>query len=127
LAHDYKHYTIDPTGYWMSEKFDGERAIWTGSKFVSRAWNTINAPDSFIKNFPKEIMMDGELFMGRENFEKTGVFRKKNPDEKDWENAVYMAFDVPNVDEEFEKRMSVLKTIISQINSPKVRFAKQIK
>jgi len=32
---------IDPTGYYMSEKLDGMRMVWTGSKMYSRNGNGI--------------------------------------------------------------------------------------
>lgn len=32
---------IDPTGYYMSEKLDGMRMVWTGSKMYSRNGNAI--------------------------------------------------------------------------------------
>jgi len=35
LAQTWKD-TIDPTGYWMSEKLDGVRAYWNGKNFYSR-------------------------------------------------------------------------------------------
>lgn len=36
LAQKYEKSTIDPKGWWMSEKLDGVRAFWDGKKFISR-------------------------------------------------------------------------------------------
>ena len=53
----------------VSEKLDGVRAIWNGKKLHFRSGKLISAPDWFIENFPEQLM-DGELWMGRVNFEK---------------------------------------------------------
>ena len=42
----------DPTGWWMSEKLDGIRAYWTGSKLVTRNGNEIHAPAWFTDSLP---------------------------------------------------------------------------
>jgi predicted DNA-binding WGR domain protein len=55
--------------WWMSEKLDGLRAVWDGTKFLSRGGNTFYAPTEFTKDFPSDIILDGELFCGRGNFD----------------------------------------------------------
>ena len=40
--------SIDPTGWWASEKFDGYRAIWNGNSFVSRNGKPYAVPKWFI-------------------------------------------------------------------------------
>ena len=35
---------VDPSGWWVSEKFDGYRAIWTGKEFRSRQGHKFNVP-----------------------------------------------------------------------------------
>lgn len=54
----------DPSGWWMSEKFDGCRAYWDGSQFWTRGGNVINAPDWFTAGLPASPL-DGEIWMGR--------------------------------------------------------------
>jgi len=39
---------IDVTKYWISEKLDGVRARWDGTKLISRGGHTFAAPDWFI-------------------------------------------------------------------------------
>ena len=58
---------IDVSQYWISEKYDGVRAYWDGSQFISRQGNIYHAPPWFIAKFPK-IPLDGELWMGRGQF-----------------------------------------------------------
>ena len=36
--------SIDPTGWLISEKLDGARAWWDGSRFISRGGNPFHAP-----------------------------------------------------------------------------------
>jgi hypothetical protein len=67
---------IDPTGWFMSEKLDGVRAYWSGSKFYSRQGNQFIAPAWFTKDLPKEPL-DGELWCGRGLFQKTLSIIKK--------------------------------------------------
>ena len=51
-----------PAGWWMSEKFDGVRAVWDGWKLVSRSGRTFAAPLWFRKTVPKGVALDGELW-----------------------------------------------------------------
>ena len=53
----------------MSEKFDGIRAYWNCKILISRHGNKISNPSWFIEEFPKDITLDGELWMGRGTFE----------------------------------------------------------
>jgi DNA ligase 1 len=62
--------SIDPTGYLMSEKLDGMRAYWCGKKLWTRSGLPIITPDWFIANFPGDMELDGELFLGRKLFGK---------------------------------------------------------
>ena len=80
---------IPPLGWYMSEKFDGYRAMWDGKNFVSRQGNIYNAPEYFKTILPDNMCFDGELYAGRENFQKCGVVRHKKPNNKDWQNIKY--------------------------------------
>ena len=48
---------IDPSGWLMSEKLDGVRAVWHGDKgvFLSREGNQFFAPDWFTANLPRDV------------------------------------------------------------------------
>ena len=62
-----------PIGWYMSKKYDGYRAMWDGSRFVSRQGNVYNAPEWFTRHLPKNVVLDGELYAGRENFQMCGA------------------------------------------------------
>ena len=122
--------TFDPSGWWLSEKYDGERAIWqtiwsnsngndnNNDKLWTRQANPINAPDWFIELLKESdgLCLDGELWLGRERFEDTGIFRTRIPNHRQWVNAKYMIFDIPNLNMLFEERMNILNDLIEKIN-----------
>ena len=61
-----KGYPKAPDGWYLSEKYDGYRAIWNGKDFVSRNGIIFRAPDWFKEWLPNNVALDGELFIGRE-------------------------------------------------------------
>jgi hypothetical protein len=113
LAHQWDD-SIDPTGWWMSEKLDGVRAYWTGSKFYSRQGNEFFAPAFFTKDLPKEPL-DGELWCGRGLFSQTIsiVKKQKNRIEDDWKFVTYLIFDAPKHSGDYEKRVRWLNDTIN--------------
>lgn len=95
---------IDPTGYWMSEKLDGVRAIWDGETFKSRQGNLFYAPDWFVEGFPK-TPLDGELWIGRGLFQKTVSVVRRQDKSEHWKDVRFVMFDAPDHGGEFEARM----------------------
>jgi len=82
----------DPTGWLMSEKLDGVRAIWTGEKLISRTGKPFCAPAWFVEGLPKDVVLDGELWEGRGLFQQTcGKVRTKN--NPNWDGIRYILFD----------------------------------
>ena len=55
----------------MSEKLDGVRGYWNGQSMISRQGKEISCPQWFIDQFPKNISLDGEFWLGRGTFELT--------------------------------------------------------
>jgi DNA polymerase/3'-5' exonuclease PolX len=109
--------TSPPIGWLMSEKFDGYRAIWDGKRFVSRQGNTYNAPEWFTKYLPIDIVLDGELYAGRDNFQKCGAVRHKIPNDDGWLNIVYQVYDIPSLhNQPFHSRYNILTTILKELN-----------
>jgi len=106
LAKNYNN-TIDPTGWFMSEKLDGVRAIYHNGVFHSRNEKLFISPLDFDTGFPHDIMLDGELWGGRGLFPKTSgqVRRKTN---QNWSGIKYHVFDAPQISGTFEQRLSVL-------------------
>jgi DNA ligase-1 len=108
--------SIDPTGWWMSEKYDGLRGYWDGKKLWSRNGNAIHAPDNFLAELPADIALDGELWMGRGKFEETmSTVLSQRPDER-WRQVRFMIFDAPQAKGTFEQRMQFVKTTLPAKN-----------
>ena len=108
--------SIDPTGWWMSEKYDGLRGYWDGQKLWSRKGNLIHAPDDFLAELPRDIVLDGELWIGHGKFEETmSIVRSERPDDR-WKSVRYMVFDAPQAKGTFEQRMQFLRATVSEGN-----------
>lgn len=61
LAKSYEPEKHDPSGWLMSEKLDGVRCYWNGSKMYTRNGNSFYAPKEWQDKLPK-IALDGELW-----------------------------------------------------------------
>lgn len=113
-----------PIGWYMSEKFDGQRAIWDGQKFISRGSPQSEprvypyVPLWFLALMPPGIALDGEFFIGRGKFtETTGILKTKLKNEIDlnkrWIDIKYQVFDTPS-NQPFEDRQELLKNIVHE-------------
>eukprot|EP00039_Didymoeca_costata_P033412 m.42194 g.42194 ORF g.42194 m.42194 type:complete len:382 (-) comp9856_c0_seq1:65-1210(-) len=116
--------SVDPKGWWMSEKLDGVRAYWDGSRFYSRNGNVFYAPDFFKKGLPK-TPLDGELWGGRGMFQKTvSIAKTHSGDDNNWKCVTYAVFDVPKLKNDnkkpakFEQRMEWLHQNIIPSKTP---------
>lgn len=92
LAKDYDG--RNPAGMWMSEKFDGVRAVWTGKELLTRAGNVIDCPAWFTKGLPS-VALDGELWAGRGNFQLTKGMAQSKWREAGWNKLTLAVFDTP--------------------------------
>lgn len=86
-------------GYYMSEKMDGMRCLWDGKNLYSRNHNLIHAPEFFTQNLPKGFALDGELFVGRGEFQECmSIVKQTKPDVNDWKRVTFYVFDAPTCD-----------------------------
>ncbi|QBF81498.1 DNA ligase [Shewanella maritima] len=101
--------------YLVSEKLDGVRGVWTGTKLVTRKGNAIDAPDWFIAQLPKGVCVEGELWRKRDDFETiSALVRTKQQTEHTqalWKQVKLMLFDAPCVDGNFAERYMYLKQL----------------
>ena len=126
LAHKYEG--EDPTRYYMSEKLDGIRAIYDGpdNVFISRNGNIFQAPTWFTEHFPRNMILDGELYTKRQDFKNvSGIVRKKKPVDAEWRQITYMVFDLPSIDTTFEERIFMMNHFLKNI--PHLKVVDQIK
>lgn len=115
LANDF-YEGADIEQYWYSEKLDGIRAFWNGEQLFTRTGKPIIAPEWFTQGLPKE-KLDGELWAGRGHFSQVQrTVLDQKPDEDDWKNIQYMAFDLVESGT-YDQRYQHLQRIVSRSNN----------
>ena len=103
---------LDPAGYWVSEKYDGVRALWDGKTLRFRSGRTVAAPPWFIAKLPATAL-DGELWMGRGTFDAlSGAVRRTQPLDAEWQQLKYMVFELPKAEGTFTQRIWQLQGIV---------------
>ena len=143
-----------PINWYISEKYDGIRAIWDGEKFISRGQKVFTyVPEFFKEIMPPGIALDGEIWISRNNFKevsrlstlKIGSSKTQKEIDKIWKgtgngsnntSVKFMVYDLPNSKQSFETRMRFLQQIIEDrkkvceklefVECP-IRFVEQIK
>jgi DNA ligase-1 len=117
LANNYDEAEVDLSRYWVSEKYDGVRAYWDGTRLLTRAGHVIHAPDWFIAAWPA-TPLDGELWAGRGQFETvTATVRDLTPDPQAWRNIRFMVFDLPAHAGRFEARLAALQSLLATLRT----------
>lgn len=97
---------IDVSNWLMSEKLDGVRGYWDGRQLLSKNGAPFHPPSSFVRNFP-DFAIEGEIWGGRNTFEKTvGIVKKQGPHDG-WLDLKFAVFDVPAAEGGFEERLKV--------------------
>lgn len=115
---------MDVTGWWVSEKLDGVRGYWTGSKMVSRSGNVISVPAWFTAHFPS-FPLDGELWIERGRFlEITSMIRQTDAGDQ-WQKVRYCIFDAPSDVAGFEERIEKARKWFDAHGSSHVRVLAQ--
>ena len=113
LAHKWES-DVDPAGWWLSEKLDGVRAYWNGKRLLSRLGNTLFAPDWFLGHLPAELHLDGELFGGRGQFQRTVSIVRREGRSHLWEEIRFVIFDAPMHDAELEGRLQAVASYVAR-------------
>lgn len=99
-------------GWFLSEKLDGVRAIWTGRRLISRNGNEFLAPQWFLESLPSGVALDGELYCGRGQFQKAvSIVRKKTPQDAEWRGVRFVVFDAPLHSGTFAERLAMLRQL----------------
>jgi DNA ligase 1 len=112
---------LDPKGWWMSEKLDGVRAYWDGKQFLSRQGNVYHAPEWFMAGLPT-FPLDGELWVGRKQFQRTVSIARRQDKSNDWKELRYLVFDAPDIKQPFEARIAELERWLESERPPFARF-----
>lgn len=96
----------DLTGWWMSEKMDGIRGLWNGTKLLSRHGKQIPAPPWFSEGLPNRLL-DGELWMGRGTFDM--LMKTAKLHNSDWSQVGYYLYDLPDCAAPYKERLKQLE------------------
>ncbi len=93
--------TINPRGYWLSEKLDGCRCFFVGDAFLSRNGHRFKVPQWWLEGMPN-ARLDGELFAGRGEFDRlVSTIQTKG---SSWEGIRFMVFDWAALRQTIEER-----------------------
>jgi DNA ligase 1 len=115
-----------PQGYWVSEKFDGVRAVWDGQTLRFRSGRTIAAPAWFLADLP-QLPLDGELWLGRGQFDRvSAAVRKTVPDDAEWRAVKYLVFDAWGRPEPFAQRVGLLSQVLEAGHAPWLQAVTQV-
>eukprot|EP00026_Physarum_polycephalum_P004999 Phypoly_transcript_05025.p1 GENE.Phypoly_transcript_05025~~Phypoly_transcript_05025.p1 ORF type:complete len:652 (+),score=87.56 Phypoly_transcript_05025:291-1958(+) len=101
----------DPTGWWMSEGFEGLRVYWDGEKLHTRKGNELKtASQSFLDILPKEPL-DG--FLRGPSYEtRDAINMAKSSNPEKWRQMTFYILDSPKRKEPLEQRQAHLKSLV---------------
>lgn len=116
---------LDPSGYLVSEKYDGVRGYWDGQQLWFRSGLPVAAPRWFTAALPR-VPLDGELWMARGRFEALmAAVRRGVPVDSEWRQIRFMVFELPGAEGSFAQRAASLRSLLlaGQPDSPAVAVA----
>lgn len=103
---------LDSRAFLVSEKLDGVRAYWDGKVLYFKSGRVIAAPAWFTAALPKTAL-DGELWLGRHNFDRvSGIVRRAVALDDEWREVRYMIFDLPGAAGTFAERSARLVALL---------------
>lgn len=124
LAHSWEG-DVDLRGWWMSEKLDGVRAYWDGKQFLSRLGNSYQAPAWFTQGLPDDMILDGELWVGRKQFQRCVSIVRRFDAGEEWKQVRYLVFDAPGLKKPFEDRQAEIQRLLESRKPPHAEWVKQ--
>ena len=107
LLKSYKN-DVNVTNWLMSEKLDGVRAYWDGTRLISRNGKAFAVPKWFINDFPP-FEIDGELWTKRGDFENIISIVNRQTPHDGWREISYQIFEVPHQKGGLMMRLEVLE------------------
>lgn len=98
--------------WYMSEKYDGIRAFWTGKELRTRSMRKFTCvPSWFIKKLPRGIPLDGEIIVPNKPFQYFSSLSITKEEDPKWKEVEYKVFDMPIPNVSFEERLNRLRKI----------------
>lgn len=96
----------DISGWWMSEKLDGVRGLWDGSRLWSKTGHPFQPPAAFVAGLP-DFSLEGELWGGRGTFARTAAMVRREQPHDGWLQLRFAIFDVPAAVGPFSGRIAL--------------------
>lgn len=116
---------VDPSGFLVSEKFDGVRALWDGRVFRSRTGKVLDAPRDFLARMPREPL-DGELWLGRGRFDElSALVRRRRPEPGAWRDVQFLVFEMQRGGGRFDERVERIRAIVERTQWPQLQAVEQ--
>ena len=116
---------VDPSGYLVSEKYDGVRALWDGRTLRFRSGRSVPAPSWFLARLPAQPL-DGELWLARGQFDAlSAIVRKAEPVDAEWRGVHYMVFELPAASGPFAERYAAIQDLVRAARWPALRAVEQ--
>lgn len=113
------------TGWLMSEKLDGIRAVWTGKTLLTRKGRAIHAPAWFVAGLPP-FALDGELWRRRDDFNFVQNTVLDTEPSAGWREITYNIFEVPGAPGDFPARLARAADWFKAHPAPFVHMIQQI-
>lgn len=104
----------DVSGWYMSEKLDGMRALYIGGELYSRAGNRVHAPAWFLERLPEGCVLDGELFMGRGRFQDVMSVCRSHKEKPEWAHVKFVVFDAPEAAGAIGERLKAARSAVEE-------------
>ena len=92
-ATEWEYSSMEPKGWYLTEKYDGMRLYWNGSNFFTRQGRHIKVSKLITKQMPS-VALDGELWT-QYGLHQEAVNLGKTTNEDKWKKAIYWIFDAP--------------------------------
>ena len=105
----------DVAGWLVSEKLDGQRCLWDGKGGLwTRTGNVVYAPQFLVDALPADVALDGELWLGRGNFQALmSIVRRQDRPEAEWRKVTFVVFDAPRAPGGIGDRLEAARAAIA--------------
>ena len=103
----------DVSGWHMSEKLDGVRALWDGRQLLTRSGLPVAAPAFWTRGLPRGVQLDGEIWAGRGCFQDVQSVVQTGAGDTRWRGLRLCVFDSPGPGP-WESRMERARRALSR-------------
>jgi DNA ligase 1 len=117
---------VDPSGFLVSEKFDGVRALWDGRVLRTRTGRVLEVPKDFLARLPNESL-DGELWLGRGRFDEvSALVRRRRPALGTWNEVQFLVFEMQRAGGRFDERAARIRQVVELAQWPQLHAVDQV-